>query len=374
MLHRKPANSRSPLITSLLILVGLFDLLLMQGCGENVKKPEERSKYQVPDSLLKSLSIDTVRIAPLVDVVRLTGIVDFDQDRLVNIYSLVSGNIQEIKVQTGDFVWKGEPLAIVRSSEMAGYSNNLVLAETNVITSKKQLDAMNDLYKSGLASVLDVTSAQAGYDQAISQLEMARRILKINGEKTNGDYPITSPINGYVVQKNVTNNTMVRADNSNNLFTVADLSDVWVQANVYEANASQVHVGDHAEVRILSAPDVIFKGQIDKIQNVLDPSSKVIKVRIILQNADNLLKPLMFASVVVSNPTGLAALCIPGKALVYDRSRYYVLRYNGRGDADIVPVEVIQSLPDKAFIRSGLREGDRIITSSTLQIYSELNN
>src|SRR5208337_2313475 len=112
-----------------------------------------------------------------------------------------------------------------------------------------------------------------------------------------------------------------------------------------------------------SEPDKIFTGKVDKILNVLDPSSKVVKVRVALQNPDYILKPQMYASVIVSNPEGREALCIPSSALVYETSRYYVLVYKGKGDADITPVEVLNTLGDKTYLSSGVREGDKIIAS-----------
>jgi cobalt-zinc-cadmium efflux system membrane fusion protein len=363
------------LILNFGMIVLLFTpAILLQSCGEKQKAVEEKVKYIIPDSLLKTLLIDTVMKCPLVNALSLTGMVDFNQDKQVNIYSLVSGNIQEIKVQLGDYVAAGQILAVVKSSEMAGYGNNLLVAQSNLAATKKQLEAATELYKSGLASILDVTTAQTNYDQAKSQLELAKRILKINGNDTLGDYIIKSPINGFIVQKNVTNNTLVRTDNGTNLFTISDLKDVWVQANVYEANIELVHIGDKVEVRTLAAPDRVFTGEINQILNVLDPASKVIKVRIVLNNPDYVLKPQMFASVIVSNPANRDALCIPSKALVYDHSQYYVVKYNGKGDADITPVEVLSTLGDKTYLKSGIKEGDKIIASIALQIYSELNN
>jgi cobalt-zinc-cadmium efflux system membrane fusion protein len=357
-------------LAEFLFVVAIF----VQSCGGNTAQTDEKEKYIIPDTLLRILEIDTVKKCPLVDALKLTGIVDFDQDKQVNIFSLVSGNVQDIKVQLGDYVTAGQVLAIVKSSEMAGYSNNLIIAETNVTGAKKQLDVTNDLYKSGLASILDVTNAQVAYSQAESQLETAKKILEINGNNVKGDYIIKSPINGFIVQKNITNNTSVRADNSTNLFTISDLKDVWVQANVYEANIEKVHVGDNAEVRILSLPDKAFTGKVDKVLNVLDPTSKVIKVRVVLQNPGYILKPQMYASVMVSNPEGREALCITSKALVFDRSRYYVLNYKGNGRADITPVDVLNTLGDKTYLSSGVHVGDRIIATLALQIYSELNN
>jgi cobalt-zinc-cadmium efflux system membrane fusion protein len=364
----KKMNSRIRMLIFLFVVA-----LLVQGCAGNVTQTDEKEKYIIPDSLLHTLVIDTVKKCPLVDVLKLTGIVDFDQDKQVNIFSLVSGNVQDIKVQLGDYVTEGQVLAVVKSSEMAGYGNNLLIAETNINAAKKQLDVTNDLYKSGLASILDVTNAQVNYDQAESQLETAKKILKINGNSTNGDYIIRSPMSGFVVQKNITNNTSVRADNSTNLFTISDLKDVWVHGNIYEADINKVHIGDKVEVRILSEPDKVFTGKIDQMFNMLDPTSKVIKARVILKNPDYILKPQMFASISVISSQGRQTLCISNKALIYDFSQYYVLVYKGKSKVNIAQVEVINTLGNKTYLRSGVHEGDMVIASQTLQIYSELN-
>src|SRR5579864_6821769 len=118
--------------------------MLMQSCGEEAKKPEARVKYVIPDSLLRTITIDTVSKCQMENALKLTGMVDFDQDKQVNIFSLVSGTVSDIKVQLGDYVAAGQTLAVVKSSEMAGYSNNLVIAQTNFAATKKQLDAQTE--------------------------------------------------------------------------------------------------------------------------------------------------------------------------------------------------------------------------------------
>lgn len=344
-------------------------------CKTNQQKNSEgRTKYVIPDSLLKTITIDTVKPSQMVDAITLTGSVDFDQDHQVNIFPLVSGVIQDVKNQLGDYVHAGQVLAVVKSSEMAGYSNNLVAAETNVRTTKKQLDATQDLFKSGLASQIEVTNAQANYEQALSQLEMAKRILSINGNNTHGDYIIKSPISGFIVQKNVTNNTAIRVDNGGNLFTISDLKKVWINANIYESNINKVHLGDPVTITTLSYPGRIFKGKIDKLINVLDPATKVMKVRIVIENDDYALKPSMFASVTVTNQQNTSALCVSSGALVFDNSQYYVLKYSGKGDADITKVQVKSVFGDKVYLSDGVKEGEKVIASQALLIYNDLNN
>jgi len=358
-------------ITSLLLLSTLFF-----SCKTEKEKTtsSDRIQYVIPDSLLKKMQFDTVKTCPLVNTLTLTGSVDFDQEHQVNIYPLVSGNVEDVKVQLGDYVTTGQTLATVKSSEMAGYSNSLIVAETNITTAKKQLDAQKDLFASGLASQLDVTNAQANYDQALAQLEYIKRVLKINGNNTQGNYIIKAPLSGFIVQKNVTNNMAIRSDNGNNLFTISDLKNVWVQANVYESNINAIHLGDSVNITTLSYPDRIFRGRIDKIINVLDPTNKVMKVRIVIANNDYALKPLMFTSVQVTDKNNKQSLCVSKKSLIFDNSQYYVLKYQGNGNAVITPVNVQSIYNNKVYLANGINVGDKVIASDAILIYEALNN
>lgn len=347
---------------------------LLLSCNHAGEQATERHPYIIPDSVLHSTRFDTTQICPVKDAITLTGSVDFDQDHQVNIFPLVSGIVQDIKVQPGDQVQAGQVLAVVKSSEMAGYSSNLITAESNLAVAKKNLEAQKDLYKSGLSSQLDVTAAQSNYDQAAGQLEMVRRVLKINGNNTQGDYIVKSPINGFIVQRNVSNNTMIRTDNGTSLFTISDLRQVWVQANVYESNIDKVHVGDSVQITTVSYPNRVFRGKIDKVMNVLDPSSKVMKVRIILPNPDYLLKPQMFTRSVIYKEYNQQSVCVSASSLVYDHSQYYVLVYQGKGIAEIRPVEVQSMVANKAYLSAGVKEGEVLVSSNSLLIYDALNN
>jgi cobalt-zinc-cadmium efflux system membrane fusion protein len=366
-------------ITITYLALGMMILsgpLFMLSCNESqAGKPDiGKQPYVIPDSLMKTLAVDTVKQGELINAISMTGMVDFNQDKQVNIFPLVSGNVKEIKVQLGDYVNAGQGLATVRSGEMAGYTNNLIVAETNVNATKKQLDATTDLFRSGLASNLDVINAQVNYDQAAAQLMMVRRILKINGNDTSGNYVVKSPIPGFIVQKQVTNDQIIRTDNGSAMFTISDLKDVWVWGNVYEANLDKIHLGDPVDVTTLSYPGRVFKGRVDKIMHVLDPSSKVMKVRVVIENPDYALRPQMFATVTATNTDHQQAIYVPLSALVFDNSRYYVLIYHGAGKADITPVNRLSTLGDKVYLTDGVKPGDHIIASNTLAIYDQLNN
>ncbi|HVM88329.1 MAG TPA: efflux RND transporter periplasmic adaptor subunit [Puia sp.] len=350
-------------------------IFFLQACNSDAeKKAETKQKYIIPDSILKTINIDTVQKCQLVDAVTLTGQVDFNQDKVSKIYPMISGNIQGIKVVLGDYVQQGQVLGEISSSEMAGYSNDLVNAETNLDVAKKNLDKTKDMLKSGLASVTDSLSAEAAYLQAKSELNRINKVLKINGGNTQGEFLVKAPISGFIVEKNVNNNMTIRADNNNNMFTISDLKNVWVWANVYESNITAIKMGDNVNVSTLSYPGKIFKGKVDKIMNVLDPANKVMKVRVSLDNSGYLLKPQMFASVTVTNPENRQSLCISSKALIFDHSQYFVLIYNSKDDVRITPVQIISTNGDRTYIASGLNEGDKIISSQAILIYDALNS
>ncbi len=355
-----------------------FALLLsgfgLHSCTDKAQVSDEKQGYVLPDSLLKTIEIDTVTTSKILNSLTLTGKVDFNDDQVIKIYPVISGLVSDIKVMLGDYVKKGQALADIKSVEMAGYSNDFSIAKSNLEISKKTLDATNDMYKSGLASQRDQLAAQENYNQSLSALQKAQRVLTLNGGSLNGDYVVRSPIDGFVVEKQVNNNMMIRTDNATGLFTISDLKNVWVMANVYESNIANVKTGDSVQVTTLSYPGKIFHGKVDRIMNVLDPSNKVMKLRIVLPNPGYLLKPEMFASVIVRNTENKKMISIPFRDLIFDHSQYYVLVYKSPSNISIRPVQVMNTVGDRSFISEGLTEGEKLIGTQPLLIYQELNN
>lgn len=354
-------------IIPIIFLLNIFSC--KSGQDEDVRQP-----YVIPDSLLKTLVVDTVKTSNLSYSIKFTGMVDFNTDKVVNIFPLITGNVQNVSVMPGDHVNAGQVLGVVKSAEVANYNAALVNAETNERLAKKQLDQQKDLFKSGLASEVDITSAESNYEQAVAARIAAEKILSINGNNKNGEYLIKAPVDGFVVQKNVTNGMSIRSDNNSSLFTISDLKNVWVQANVYEANIGRVHEGDNVEVTTISYPDKVFKGKVNKLMNVLDPTSKVMKMRVVLDNPGYLLKPEMFATVTVNNTEHRQATAIAKSTLIFDHSQYYVIVLTGKKNVQIRPVEVISINGHTAYIKNGVKPGERLVSSNALLIYGSLNS
>jgi len=356
-----------------LLLIG--SILLFQSCETKEKKPEAEKGFTIPDTVMQTLKIDTVAISPLVNAITLTGKVGTNDDNVVPVYSLVSGNVQDIKVNLGDYVTAGQQLAVVRSQEIAGYSNDLVNAESNLRLTETNLQKTKDLYKSGLASMTDSLNAEISVQQARSELGRVKTVLNINGGNTEkGTTVVKAPINGFIVQKGATNNMTIRGDNQTSLFTISDLKNVWIQANVYESNISYIHQGQTVDVTTLAYPGRVYQGKVDRIMNVLDPTSKVEKVRVVLSNSDYSLKPEMYASITVNDQESKQTLSVPSSAVIFDNSQYYVLVYHNKSDVKITPIKYISAVGKTTFIGGGVSVGDKIISSQAILIYNALNS
>ena len=341
----------------------------------NDPKPKEaKLKYVISDSVVKTLTIDSVMNCPVVNSLKLTGKVSFNEEKVGRIFPMVSGVIKGVTAQLGDFVQKGQRLGIIKSGEMAGYGSDLITSKTNELIAQKNMNAANDMYKSGLMSEKDYINAQQLYKQSQAQYNRSSQVLQINGGNTQGEFVVKAPISGFIVEKQVNNNMAIRNDNNSNLFTISDLKNIWVIANVYESNITQVHVGDAAEVTTLSYPGRVFNGKIDQVLNVLDPTNKVMKIRVVLPNDDYALKPEMFASVNVISQKGSDALCVPSSALIFDQSEYFILVYKSSSDVRVVPVKKISTNADKTYITGGVNAGDRVIASDAILIYQAMNN
>jgi membrane fusion protein, heavy metal efflux system len=360
--------------TLLFALLLTCSIMCIQSCETKEKKPEAEKGYVIPDTVMQALKVDTVTISPLVTAITLTGKVGTNDDNVVPVFSLVSGNVTDIKVNLGDFVQAGQVLAQVQSQEMAQYSSDLLNAETNLNIAQKNLDKTIDMYHSGLASMTDSLSAEVALQQAKAELSRVHRVLSINGGNTQGNFVVKAPISGFIVQKGATNNMTIRGDNSTSLFTISDLKNVWIQANVYESNISLIHQGENVDVTTLAYPGKIYKGRVDKIMNVLDPTSKVMKVRVVLPNPDYTLKPEMYASITVNDQENRQCLSVPTSAVIFDNSQYYVLVYHSKSDVKITPVKWISANGDKTFISGGVTEGEKIIASQAILIYNALNS
>lgn len=346
--------------------------LSIQSCHHKDEEPKDE-KFEVTDSLLHSLLIDTVKEASALSEINLTGSIAADENKMVKIYPMVSGIAHDVHVQLGDVVSSGQTLAVLKSAEMAGFTKDYISAEADLRSAKRTFESTQDLYKSGLASQKDFEEAKSDYDKAVAENKRASAVVNINKSNDQG-YLVKSPISGFVIEKNLNDNMQVRADNSTNLFTIADLSDVYVLINVYESDISNIQVGDPVKITTLSYPDQIFRGKIDKIYDMLDPDNKVIKARVKIENPGNKLKPQMFANVTIKAKSGEDLPVIDTRGLIFDNDKDYVVVVDGKAKVHVQQIQIAKRVENRAYIRAGLKPGDRIVASRQLYLFESLKD
>ena len=358
------------------ISLGLLAAVALAGCSNAEVKEEKKEGFRLSDTMMQQIVLDTVRLRPVQNELVLTGEIAANGDKTVQVFPQVGGVVEQLEVQLGDKVTKGQLLAVIRSGEIADVQNQTTASTSDLDIARKNLDVAEDMYKAGLNSERDVVLARAEVTKARGTVSKNRKQLNVYGIGQNGMYELRAPIAGFITEKKATEHEQFNVNDSNvgNLFTVSDLDDVWIMANVFEADISKVKVGYSADVTTLSYPDKHFRGKIDKVFNVLDPDSKVMKVRVRLANPGYLLKPAMYAQVRVENTEGAKALAVPAKSVVFDKDRNYVMVFRDRTHVETRPVTISKTVGDYSYVTSGLKAGDVVIARDQLLVYDELND
>ena len=359
---------------SLVLFAGTF--IFLYSCAS--KQPEPVVKKEllcITDSMASIITIDTAAFSNVNDQLKLSGEISFNDNKVVKVFPFSSGQVTKVLVSLGDKVSKGQTLAIIRSADVAGNYSDLSTAGNDVSITKKRMDNAESLYKSGLSSEREYSEAKEDYQKALNAANKVKEQIAINGggnTTENGTYTIRAPISGYVVEKKINQGSYIRTDNNDNLFTVGDIKDVWVWVNVYETDIAKVKEGYSANVSTLAYPDRIFTGVVDRVNEVLDPVTKVMKIRVNLPNDSLLLKPQMFANIMISNKEGLKMIAIPASSLISDNGKNYVVIYRDKCKLELREVQVMKTLKEKAYISSGLSPGDKVISKNEILFFNAL--
>lgn len=359
------------------ILAAAMAITLFSCNTQPTAKESSKEDPLISDTTMRLLSIDTVKLRNIDDEVMLSGEVSFDENKVVNVYPFSSGQVLGVNVSVGDFVKAGQTLATIKSADIAGNYADLTVSEKDLAIAKREMGNAEELYKNGISSEREYIEAKEAYSKALANSGKIRTQIQINGggrTTANGTYLVTAPRSGYVVQKLINAGNFIRNDNNSNMFTIGDIRDVWIWANVYESDIAKVKEGYTATVTTLAYPDSVFTGRIDKISQTLDPVTKVMKIKIVLPNPNGTLKPEMFANIAISNKETKQMLAVPASAIINDNQHSFVVVYRSNMDAAIRQVNILKTANGISFIASGLHQGEKVITSNQILIYKKLQD
>jgi cobalt-zinc-cadmium efflux system membrane fusion protein len=361
---------------SYIILLCIACVVGFSSCQKSVAEEQEtKETFVLSDEMLHRIKIDTAQDKPVTSQLRLSGKVTADEGKVVKVFPLLSGYAEDVRVQLGDYVQKGQVLAVVHSGEIADYEKQLSDARSDMVVAEKRLKVQQDLYTSKLATERDVVDAKGEVQKAGAEINRVNDLFNIYKKGKGSTYIIAAPISGYVIEKNINNNMEIRNDNNQNIFTISELNDVWVIANVFETDIAKVKEGFEADVVTISYPDQPYHGKIDKIYNFLDPATKTMQVRIRISNQDNQLKPEMFATVYINyGEASTSKVAVPSSSLIFDQSKQFVLVFKDKYNIEVREVDPYKTSGNITFLNSGIKPGEKVISQNQLLIYNALTN
>lgn len=366
-----------------LALAGLAaGVALIAGCARQAKPSRAGAQVKiehapgpdvvtVPNPRLFKLVPAQARL--LQDQLSVPGVVAPEVSRTVHVTSLAGGRALEIRAKLGDQVQKGQVLMVVHSPDLAAAINTYEKSLADQKLTHAALARAQSLYAHGAVALKDLQQAQDDDQKASVDVATNAQQIHILGGDLNHLSPvieIKAPVSGVIVEQNTAGGETVTAGNSVSLFTIADLSQVWVLAGVYENDLPDVAVGDSAKVRLNAYPDLQLQGRVSNISGVLDPNTRSATVRVALANPQMVMRPGMYASVEFISRRRRQTLLVPTTAIfrLHDKSWVFV----PQGGNQFRRIEVTTGIitpGNLQEIRNGLRP-DQPVVADALQFAS----
>ena len=330
-----------------------------------------------------ALTIDTVGTEQPV-FVPLTGRLVWDDDATARVFTPFAGRVRKLLVEVNQPVTNGMALAQVQSPEFSQAQADARKAESDFRRVEQNLTRSRELFEHGAAPRKDVESAEADFASSRAEKERAVERLAIYGAlttSTNHDFLLPSPLDGVLVERNVTPGQEIRPDQmlanvpqyTAPLFIVSDPTKLWVWLDVTEAFLPLVHQGQELTIRSKAFPDQTFTGKLDLISDSLDPTTRTVRARGTVDNSARLLKAEQYVTVEIpdAKPTSLQ---VPSKAVFLRDNQYYVFVDKGEGQFERQPVKAGSEREGKVSILEGLKEGQRLVTDGCLLLQSLMDN
>lgn len=363
-----------PLTCAPILMLAPF-LLLLAGC-DKFEKPvksddsasivHEGNRVTVPPKspLASRLQVEPAQTTTIHRQVTAPASVEADPARYARILPPLNGRVLQLFVHPGDSVTKGQELLAIDAPDFVGAQTDYAKARSVLAQAGRALTRQEDLAAHGIIGQRDVDQARTDRDTALSDFNRTKdrlRLLGMDPEKTQLGAPliVRSPVSGKVLDV-LTATGEFRNDPTAPLMTVADLSDIWVTANVQEKDIHYVHRGDPAVATFAAYPTESFQGKVLFVADVLDPDTRTAKVRIAYPNKDGRLRPAMFANVILKT-WDTQELTVPTTALVMSGDRTTVFVQVAPNTYEQRPVVPGEQHGDRTIIISGAQAGEKVL-------------
>jgi cobalt-zinc-cadmium efflux system membrane fusion protein len=371
---RRKSKLRLPLACGRTPRWSLALLAVSLACSNDTKAAPTKQEITVDPNLL---TVDHPELFQTVKVetrdlpteLRANGTVQPDVNKTIHVTSLGSGRVVDLKARLGDYVKKGQVLLVISSPDLAGamgdYQQGVGRRSarhespgTRATASTRRVRLRRRIWKSPRTP-----TRKRGSDQQTAENRL--RVLGGDPAHPSTMIELRAPVAGTIVEQNVAGFEGIKSlDNTPNLFTIADLSNVWVVCDVYENDLGEVHVGDPAEVRLNALPDRVFKGNVSDVARVLDPNTRSAKVRIVLANRDGAFRPGMYAAATFHSRRQKPHLVVPATAIMRLQDKDWIFRKETANSFRRLEVQTSGLPGGLQQIQQGAKAGDEIVANA----------
>ena len=389
MTHTEPRFLISRPRELLCCLLLLFPSLAGIACGGTDSPPDEEEASEgeshaesegdvvvldtaaITAAAIRLSAVDTVSSTGL----PVTGTITYDANRVSHIGSRTEGRIVMLRADIGERVRSGQPLAVLESPAVGQLRSEEHEAEALLQIAEENFAREQRLEQQGISSRKELLDAKADLRRAEAALRSARERLRVlgAGHGDGGQFAITAPFAGVVVQRDASRGEM--ASPADQLFTVADLSRVWIELDIFERDLPRVAVGQPVSVTTTAYPGREFPGRIVYVGAVVDTTTRTVPARVEVPNSDGMLRPGMFATATIRvGGGGGPRPVVPRDAVQELEGRQVVfVRGDRPGEFRPQPVELGETVDSaRVGIREGLSPGDSVVVSGAFMLRSEL--
>lgn len=370
-------------------LILLFSMASLLACGD--KPPSEAGEEAAGEEhaaggtdvvLLDSaaLRIANIRTAPVTTVastgLRVTGTITYDANRVSHVGPRTDGRIVRMGADIGSRVRAGGVLAILESPQIGQLRAEEREAEALLKIAQENYAREQRLEQQGISSRKELLDAEADLRRAEATIRSVTEKLRVLGATTHGSggqYALTAPFNGVVVAREASLGEM--ASPADQIFTIANLSRVWIELDIYERDLSRVRPGQTVDVSTTAYPGRAFPGKIVYVGDIVDPQKRTVRARVEIPNPSGALRPGMFATALIQvGNAGPELVVVPQSAVQEVEGRNVVFVTGDRpGEFRALPIEIGEATEDGMItVLSGLKAGDAIVVTGAFALRSEL--
>ncbi|MBE7940701.1 MULTISPECIES: efflux RND transporter periplasmic adaptor subunit [Ramlibacter] len=363
--HRPAARMRLAATAAVLaFLLAACGKPAEEGHKEAEAKKDTGIQLSAEEATRAGLQVQAIQPQNAPDIVSVTATIKANQDRWARVAPRVEGRIVRVMANLGDTVKAGQALATLDSVALGESQSSLRQAQAAQRMAEADYQRASRLAAEEIVPRREMLRAGAELEKANAELAAARDKVRLLGASGGGDqtgFTLRAPLAGSIIQKKATIGEL--ASPSEPVFTVADLSRLWIEANLTEDLLAKVRVGAPAAVLVAAYPGVRFPGRVTYVASVMDKDTRAIPARIEVDNRDGRLKPEMFATAEISTgTTGAPVLAVPDGAILLLQGQPTVF-VQGASGFEPRAVEPGEKTGGRTVIRSGLAAGDKVVTA-----------